>query len=73
MFSILLQEGELDLEEGKDLLQEPPCVATTVNATDTAAEKEQTPPSKGSRLPSLKLANPFSKRKVRIIRTSNII
>ena len=41
-------------------------MAATVNATDTT-EKEQTPPSKGPRLPSLKLANPFSKKKVRMM------
>ncbi|XP_069697223.1 neurotactin isoform X2 [Periplaneta americana] len=57
------KEGELDVEEGKDLLQEPPCIATNATPSDAGTDKEQTPPSKGPRLPSLKLANPFSKKK----------
>jgi hypothetical protein len=61
---LCFQEGELDVEEGRDLLQEPPCVATSVTPADAGLGKDQTPPSKGHRLPTLKLANPFSKRKV---------
>jgi hypothetical protein len=61
---LCLQEGELDVEEGRDLLQESPCVATSVTPADTGLSKDQAPPSKGHRLPTLKLANPFSKRKV---------
>jgi hypothetical protein len=45
-------------------LQEPPCTATNVTPADTGVGKDQTPQSKGHRLPTLKLANPFSKKKV---------
>ncbi|PSN39532.1 hypothetical protein C0J52_12388 [Blattella germanica] len=57
------KEGELDVEEGRDLLHEPPCVATSVNAGDGGADKEQTPTNKGHRLPTLVLPNPFAKKK----------
>jgi hypothetical protein len=65
---ICFQEGELDVEEGRDLLQEPTCIATNVTPGDTAVDKEQTPPSKGPRLSALKLTNPFSKKKVGVTR-----
>jgi hypothetical protein len=58
------QEGELDVEEGRDLLQESSSVATNAAPPDKGEEEEKTPPSKGPRLPTLKLANPFTKKKV---------
>jgi hypothetical protein len=60
----LSQEGDIDIEEGRDLLQEPSSVPTNATPAEKGEEKEQTPPSKGSRLPTLKLANPFLKKKV---------
>jgi hypothetical protein len=52
------------VEEGRDLLQEPSSAATNATPSDKGEEKEQTPSTKGPRLPTLKLANPFSKKKV---------
>nr|CAD7198263.1 unnamed protein product [Timema douglasi] len=54
-----------DVEEGKDLLQEPPCTVTNVQEKDedsTPAEKETI--TKRPTLASIKLTNPFRKSKV---------
>nr|CAD7596774.1 unnamed protein product [Timema genevievae] len=64
MYVLLLDEGG-DVEEGKDLLQEPPCTVTNVQEKDedsAPAEKETT--TKRPTLASIKLTNPFRKSKV---------